>query len=276
MRPPPLRRVERCGAARRAAAGGKCADGGRGGSQCAMGGGAGRLALLLLLAAPPAQSVQQLCLLSYCNCSPGEVVCEGGGGETLILSSGSLPATLPALSLTNLASLTIKTDTFKHVEDLKELTLENIGKVSLKKFFFSSVEAAGRLEQLTFENIWLLELESRHSLAGLPRITAASLRNISLGGPAGGELGLLADTLLVENSRLGQLGGKTVASNADTLVFINNNITTIKPFTFSSVTNLFNFTGNRVDRLEEDAFAISALNTEISGREKHIYCLYFT
>ena len=120
----------------------------------------------------------------------------------------------------------------------------------------------------------MLELESRHSLAGLPRITAASLRNISLGG----ELGLLADTLLVENSRLGQLGGQTVASNADTLAFINNNITTIKPFTFKSVTNLFNFTGNRVDRLEEDAFAISALNTEISGREKlrRIYCLYST
>ena len=121
-----------------------------------------------------------ICSLSYCQCEDSDVSCQGADKEVLDLSSSSLPSSIYTLSLSNMASVTIKTNAFSGQEELKELSLENIEKVVVEKFCFSKIEQSGHITHFKMENIKDLVMESGNSFDNFPQITDVVIKKVGL------------------------------------------------------------------------------------------------
>ena len=76
--------------------------------------------------------------------------------------TGAVLLTFPLvnLSISSVETVTIKTDTFSTQEGLKQFTMENIGKVVLEKFCYSSKEMSGHITHFKMENVMELQMES--------------------------------------------------------------------------------------------------------------------
>ena len=82
-----------------------------------------------------------------------------------------LPFTFPLvnLSISSVETVTIKTDTFSTQEGFKQFTMENIGKVVLEKFCYSSKEMSGHITHFKMENVMELQMESGNSFDNFTR-----------------------------------------------------------------------------------------------------------
>ena len=91
-------------------------------------------------------------------------------------------------------------------------------------------------------------------------ITTCLLKEIPSRG-----LKLESDHLTFEDCSIGEIARAGVYTDVDNLILINNHFDSIKTHAFSGNINVFNFTGNTVNMLEDEAFQLSALNIEFSN-----------
>ena len=123
-----------------------------------------------------------LCEFSFCKCEDSDVLCQGDeeDPEDLVLSSSVLPSKMTCLSLSNLAKVTVKTDTFISQQQLKEIQMKSIEKLEIKKFSFSSSNISSFSSLLNFhlDSVNLLEFESSHSLDNLPMMNSVVFSNV--------------------------------------------------------------------------------------------------
>ena len=128
----------------------------------------------------PCDVLGNICSLSFCQCEDSDVSCYGEDREILELSSSSLPSSISTLSLSNMASVTIKTNTFSGQEELKELSLENIEKVVLEKFCYSSSELSGHITHFKMEDIKQLQMESGNTFDHFPQCSHVVFKKVGL------------------------------------------------------------------------------------------------
>ena len=74
-----------------------------------------------------------------------------------------------------------------------------------------------------------------------------------------------SDQLTVEDCFIGEIARAGVYTDVNNLLLINNHFDSIKTHGISGNNNVFNFTGNTVSFLEDEAFQVSALNIEFSN-----------
>ena len=78
-------------------------------------------------------------------------------------------------------------------------------------------------------------------------------------------LKLQSDQLTFEDCFVGEIARAGVYTEVNNLLLIRNHFDRIKTHGFSGNNNAFNFTGNTVGLLEDEAFQVSALNIEFSN-----------
>ena len=78
-------------------------------------------------------------------------------------------------------------------------------------------------------------------------------------------LKLQSDQLTFEDCFIGEIARAGVYTEVNNLLLIRNHFDRIKTHGFSGNNNAFNFTGNTVGLLEDEAFQVSALNIEFSN-----------
>ena len=81
--------------------------------------------------------------------------------------------------------------------------------------------------------------------------------------PNGG-IKLHADTMTIENSHFGELNRESIYSDSMNLFFINNRVGVFKTTGFSGSNNVFNFSLNKIERIESNAISVAFLTGEIS------------
>ena len=135
------------------------------------------LTILLLLTC---RVVCNIYSLSFCQCEDSDVSCLGEGKEVLELSFSSLPSSINILRLSNLASVTIKTNTFSGQENLKKINLQTIEKVVLKKFSYSTSKVSTNMTYFKMENIKHFSLETGHSLGNFPRSSLVLFKKVGM------------------------------------------------------------------------------------------------
>ena len=140
-----------------------------------------RLLLLAFLAClNPGDVLATICSRSFCECEDSNVSCVGEGKEVLELSSSSLPSSMSTFSLSNMASVTIKTDTFSGQEELKEFTLEKIENVVMEKFSYSTSELSGHITHVRMQEIKQLQMESGNSLDNFPQCSHVVFKKVGM------------------------------------------------------------------------------------------------
>ena len=135
------------------------------------------ITILLFL---PCSVLCNICSLSFCQCEDSDVSCQGEGKELLDMSSSSLPSSINILKLSNLGSVTIKTNTFSGQENLKEINLVTIEKVVLKKFSYSTSKVSTNMTHFKIENIKHFSLETGHSLDNFPRSSLVVIKKVGM------------------------------------------------------------------------------------------------
>jgi len=210
-----------------------------------------------------------ICSLSFCQCEDSDVSCQGEDKEDLELSPSSLPSSISSLSLSNLASVTIKTDTFSGQEDLKELHLSNIGKVVLEKFCYSSEELSGHITHLNLVNIKQMDLQSKNTFDNFPQISHVVIKKVGMKVVPTGGLKLYSDTMLIQECIIGELHRESIYSDSQTFVFINNKVEIIKTQAISGSNNNFNFSGNDITKIESNAISVAFLSGDLSRNTFH-------
>jgi len=210
-----------------------------------------------------------ICSLSFCQCEDSDVSCQGEDKEDLKLSPSSLPSSISSLTLSNLASLTIMTNTFSDQEDLKELHLSNIGNVVLEKFCYSSSELSGHITHLNLVNINMMDLQSANTFDNFPQISHVVIKNVGMKVVPTGGLKLYSDTMLIEECNIGELHRESIYSDSQTFVFINNKVKIIKTQAISGSNNNFNFSGNDVSKIESNAISVAFLSGDLSRNIFH-------
>jgi len=225
--------------------------------------------LVMTLLLLPGDVLSNMCSMSFCECEDSDVSCHGEGKEELELSSSSFPSSISTLSLSNMAKVTIKTNTFSGQEDLKELSLEKIEKVVLEKFSYSSSSLSTHITHFKLEDIKQLHMESGNSLDHFPRSSHVVFKNIGLKNVPTGGLKLYTDTMRIEDCDIGELDRESLYSESQTFLFINNKVGIIKSNAFFGSSNTFNFSGNDVSKIEKGALSLSFLSSEISRNTFH-------
>ena len=135
------------------------------------------ITILLFL---PCSVLCDICSLSFCQCEDSDVSCQGEGKEVLDLSPSSLPYSIKILNLSNLGSVTIKTNTLSGQENLKEINLETIEKVVLKKFSYSTSKVSTNMTHFKMKNIKQFSLETGHSLDNFPRLSLVLFQKVGM------------------------------------------------------------------------------------------------
>merc|ERR1712013_233878 len=203
-----------------------------------------------------------ICSLSFCQCEDSDVSCQGEDKEDLKLSPSFLPSSISSLTLSNLASLTIMTNTFSDQEDLKELHLSNIGNVVLEKFCYSSSELSGHITHLNLVNINMMDLQSPNTFDNFPQISHVVIKNVGMKVVPTGGLKLYSDTMLIEECNIGELHRESIYSDSQTFVFINTQA-------ISGSNNNFNFSGNDISKIESNAISVAFLSGDLSRNIFH-------
>merc|ERR1712013_42516 len=210
-----------------------------------------------------------ICSLSFCQCEDSDVSCQGEDKEDLKLSPSFLPSSISSLTLSNLASLTIMTNTFSDQEDLKELHLSNIGNVVLEKFCYSYSELSGHITHLNLVNISMVDLQSANTFDNFPQISHVVIKKVGMKIVPTGGLKLYSDTMLIEECNIGEIHRESIYSDSQTFVFINNKVKIIKTQAISGSNNNFNFSGNDVSKIESNSISVAFLSGDLSRNIFH-------
>jgi len=210
-----------------------------------------------------------ICSLSYCQCEDSDVSCEGEVKEDLKLTSSSFNSSMTSLSLSNLASVTITTNSFSGQEDMKELHLNNIAKVVLEEFCYSSTEVSGHITHFNLVNINQMVLQSGNSFGNFPQISHVVIKNVGMKVVPTGGLKLYSDTMLIEECRIGELHRESIYSDSQTFIFINNKVKIIKTQAISGSNNNFNFSSNDINKIESNAISVAFLSGDLSKNTFH-------
>jgi len=218
----------------------------------------------LLVILLPALVQGGICDLSYCQCEDTEVGCEGTGQEELFLSSSSLPPAVTSFSLSGLNSLHIKTNAFNDQEDMKEFSLENIGRVTLEEYFYSSDPGSGSLDKFRMENLDKLTLSAENCFENFPRSKITEIRNVDVKEIPSRGMKLAGDSVIMEQSSFTNIRRAGVFVDATTFLFLNNTVDSVATHGFSGNINLFNFSLNSINSIQDEPFQISPLTLEIS------------
>ena len=153
--------------------------------------------------------------------------------------------------------------------------------MELSKYFYSSATSTNNLIYFNLENLQLLTLASENCFENFPHVKKINLKNVRIEVrlifvklliticllkeiPSRG-LKLESDHLTFEDCSIGEIARAGVYTDVDNLILINNRFDSIKTHAFSGNINVFNFTGNTVKMLEDEAFQLSALNIEFSN-----------
>ena len=80
--------------------------------------------------------------------------------QKLQLSPGSLPPSVASIEFSSLDSLTLETDSFSGQQELKELSIENVKSVLIKKLAYSKEEVHAHITIFKVENVEDLEIEA--------------------------------------------------------------------------------------------------------------------
>jgi len=227
--------------------------------------------LALFVIFSPTHVLCDICSESFCQCTDSEVSCHGENTETLELSSSSFTFPLLNLSISNVETVTIKTDTFSDQEGLKQFTLENIGKVVLEKFCYSSTEMSGHITHFKMENVKELHMENGNSFDNFPQCSHVVFNKVGMKNIPTGGMKLYSDTMRIENCDIGQLNAESVYSDSQTFIFINNKIDIIKTEAFSGSNNKFNFSDNDIKKIESNAISVAFLSGDMSRNTFHTH-----
>jgi len=218
--------------------------------------------LILLL---PSLVLSDICSLDVCDCEDSEVRCQGDNTEDILITPASLPPLLTSLTFANFSNIKIHTNSFGGQNDLKELSFQNIQVVELSKYFYSSATSTNNLIYFNLENLQLLTLASENCFENFPHVKKINLKNVRIEEIPSRGLKLESDHLTFEDCSIGEIARAGVYTDVDNLILINNHFDSIKTHAFSGNINVFNFTGNTVKMLEDEAFQLSALNIEFSN-----------
>jgi len=218
--------------------------------------------LILLL---PSLVLSDICSLDVCDCEDSEVRCQGDNTEDILITPASLPPLLTSLTFANFSNIKIHTNSFSGQNDLKELSFQNIQVVELSKYFYSSATSTNNLIYFNLENLQLLTLASENCFENFPHVKKINLKNVRIEEIPSRGLKLESDHLTFEDCSIGEIARAGVYTDVDNLILINNHFDSIKTHAFSGNINVFNFTGNTVNMLEDEAFQLSALNIEFSN-----------
>jgi len=218
--------------------------------------------LILLL---PSLALSDICSLDVCDCEDSEVRCQGDNTEDILITPASLPPLLTSLTFANFSNIKIHTNSFSGQNDLKELSFQNIQVVELSKYFYSSATSTNNLIYFNLENLQLLTLASENCFENFPHVKKINLKNVRIEEIPSRGLKLESDHLTFEDCSIGEIARAGVYTDVDNLILINNHFDSIKTHAFSGNINVFNFTGNTVNMLEDEAFQLSALNIEFSN-----------
>ena len=75
---------------------------------------------------------------------------------------------------------------------------------------------------------------------------------------------LHADTMTIENSNFGELNRESIYSDSMNLYFLNNRVGLFKTTGLSGSNNIFNFSHNKIEKIEGYAISVAFLTGEIS------------
>ena len=78
-------------------------------------------------------------------------------------------------------------------------------------------------------------------------------------------LKIKSDTFFIKNCQFGKVSRAGIFSETRSLVILDNRFDLIQTHSFSGTNNLFNFSGNSVANIENDAFQISARELDLSN-----------
>merc|ERR1711915_673678 len=229
------------------------------------------LVLSLISCGTTVEADGKICSLSYCQCEDTDVSCQGQSKEDLELSSSSLPSSITSLNLVDLASVTVKTNTFSGQEDLKELSFEKIDKVVLGSFCYSRTELSGHITHFKMENIKDLVLETGNSFDHVPQISHVVIRKVGMKVVPTGGIKLYSDTMNIENCDIGELHKESIYTDSQNFIFINNKVKVIKSYAISGSNNKFNFSSNDISKIEANAISVAFLSGDLSRNTFHAH-----
>merc|ERR1712106_859631 len=181
---------------------------------------AGALSVLCLSVAVRAD----ICSLAFCVCQEGEVVsCSGTNMEELTLSSGSLPPSLQSIEFSSLDSLTVETDSFSGQHELKELSIENVKSVFMKKLAYSKQEVHAHITIFKVENVEDLEIEES-AFVNFPQSSHVEFKEVKFQTIPIEGLKLYSDTMVIDHCDIGKLERESIYSDSQVFQFSNNKV----------------------------------------------------
>jgi len=211
-----------------------------------------------------------ICELTFCTCEEVDVSCTGTTKEDVILSPGSLPPSVASISLTALSSLTLETGSFSEQQELKELSIENVKKVLVKKLAYSKEEVHAHVSIFKVENVEDFDIE-QSGFVNFPQSTQVEFKNVKFQTIPVEGLKLYSDTMLIDSCEIGKLERESIYSDSQVFSFTNNKVKLIKEKAFSGSNNKFNMTNNDIGMLETNAISVAFLAGDISRNTIHKY-----
>ena len=162
-------------------------------------------------------------------------------------------------------------------------SLENIEGVTLDEYFYSSASSSGTLENFRMENLNKLTLAAENCFENFPRSKITEIRNVDVkvssfnkitGGfrhlfyilqeiPSRG-IKLAGDSVIIENSSFTNIRRAGLFVDATNFLFLNNIVDSVATHSFTGNNNLFNFSLNSINSIQDEPFQISPLTLEIS------------
>jgi len=177
----------------------------------------------------------------------------------------SFPSLITAITFSNFSKVIIKANTFNGQSELKEVSLRDIGSVELDDHFYSSIPPEGSLRHFNLENLEKLTLVSENCFENFPHAKKVDLRHVKIKTLPSRGLKIKGDTFIIKNCHFGQVSRAGIFSETRSLFILDNTFDLIQTHSFSGTNNLFNFSGNSVANIENDALQMSAREIEISN-----------
>ena len=163
-------------------------------------------------------------------------------------------------------------------------SLENIEGVTLDEYFYSSASSSGTLENFRMENLNKLTLAAENCFENFPRSKITEIRNVDVKVsrfnnnkrglqtftffyvqeiPSRG-IKLSGETVIIENSSFTNIRRAGLFVDATNFLFLNNSVDSVATHGFTGNNNLFNFSLNTINSIQDEPFQISPLTLEIS------------
>lgn len=205
-----------------------------------------------------------LCSLSFCHCHEGVVECKGDAGDDIVLSSTSFSSSITSLLVSDFNNVFIKTNTFLNQDYLESLKFQQINKMKLSKFIFSSDENDGFVETFELTDIKDLQLEEE-TFDNAPQCNTALFKSVKIKNVPSHGVKLYADTMRIEDCEIGELNKESIYSDSMNFIFLGNTVDHIRTYGFSGSNNVFNFSNNYIEKIDGNAISVAFLTGDISG-----------